>query len=223
MKSQKRKVPDKKEAKHKAPQAKETTQESQPIDPVLMGKYHEETAPAWQATKVAYPLRFDSPQAWNEWKAAVTHQYNVWKKYKPLFFPQKLRSEEEAKYSCDFYRDIELLRGGDATQKEVAIAFLEADPWFPGSGYDKVRLVRYIKPQMLSSSDVSRLQNVVLSMVEQRNGTDFSAFWRLAKKVDDPYLREQLTRQMNSDNADVRRRARWVLEALAQKDSLKKT
>ena len=127
-----------------------------------------------------------------------------------------------AAYPGAFWEDVQKLRAGDASGLESVIRFLEADPFFFGTGYEKVYLSRYIKPPMLTPSDIARLQNVVLHMVETRHGSDFGAYKRLAKKVDDAFLREQLTRRLSSGDADTQRRARWVLEALAQKDSMER-
>jgi len=146
----------------------------------------------------------------------------VYQKYADLYFRPKPLSEAEAQYNWDFWRDVELLRGGDNTKLEAAIAFLEADPWFHGSGYAKVKMVRYIKPSMLTPGDIARLQNVVLDMVERRNGQEFRAYCRLARKVESPALREQLTRRLAHENPNVRRRARWILEALGQNQAKEK-
>ena len=127
---------------------------------------------------------------------------------------------QEAAYPAGFWESYQKLRAGDAAGLEAAAAFLEADPWFPNSGYVKVKLIRHIKPPMLTSEDVTRLQNVVLEMVERRNGQEFRAYCKLARKVDGPRLRAQLAQRVNEGGFDVRRRARWVLEALAQKDSM---
>ena len=119
-----------------------------------------------------------------------------------------------------FWEEYQRLRAGDPAGLEVAVAFLEADPWFQGSGYVKVKLVRHIKQSMLTPGDVTRLQNVVLNMVERRNGQEFHDYCRLARKVASPRLREQLARRLTHDDPDIRRRTRWVLEALAQKDKM---
>ena len=126
----------------------------------------------------------------------------------------------EAAYPAGFWASYERLYTGDAAGLEAAVTFLEADPWFHGSGYVKVKLTRHIKPPMLTPSSVTRLQSVVLEMVERRNGQEFRAYCKLARKVDGPELREGLTRRLDNDDADIRRRARWVMEALAQKDSM---
>ena len=102
---------------------------------------------------------------------------------------------------------------------------LEADPFFFRTGYEKAMLIRAIKPSMLTPSDIRRLQNVVLSLVDRRDERDFRAFCRLARKVDGPELREGLAQRMTSSDPplidlDVRRRARWVLESLARKDQM---
>ena len=228
MRPQKRKTPGRKETKHKAAQVKETVPQNQPLDPVLMGEYHRETTQAWRSSQAAYSLRLETPQAWEAWKTAVSHHYDIYKKYAYLFAPTEPLSEDAARYrwdfrrGWDFRRDVELLRGGDHTKMEMAIAFLEADPWFQGSGYDKVRLIRYIKPAMLKPGHIKRLQGVVVSLVDRRDDRDFRAFCKLARKVDGPALREQLTQRLTSGDPDIRRRARWVLEALAQKNRMEK-
>ena len=214
-----RKVPEKKQARHPAARAEAASGPEQQFDPVRYEQYRQEVYQTWQAVKTAYPLRLDTPQAWEEWKAAVGQRYAVYQKYADLYFRPQPLSPEAAQYSWDFWRDIELLRGGDHSQADSAIAFLEADPWFHGSGYAKVKMIRYLKPTLLPQSDITRMQAVVVAMVERRNGQDFRAFCRLARKVDAPALREQLTARLTAGDEGIRRRARWVLEALAQKDS----
>ena len=126
----------------------------------------------------------------------------------------------EAAYPAGFWKDYEQLRAGDAAGLESVVRFLEADPYFFRSGYVKVMLIRAIKPPLLKPGDIARLQSVVLSLVDCRDDRDFRAFCRLAKKVDDADFREQLTRRADESDFNVRRRARWVLEALAQKDAM---
>lgn len=128
----------------------------------------------------------------------------------------------EAAYPSGFWEDYQKLCAGDAAGLEATVTFLEADPWFPNSGYVKVKLIRHIKPSMLPPEYSTRLQNVVLEMVERRNGQEFRAYCKLACKVDDAGFREQLRQRADEGNFDVRRRACWVLEALAQKDRMEK-
>ncbi len=119
-------------------------------------------------------------------------------------------------YLPTFEEDVVRLRAGDAAGMEGAVAFLEADPLFYRTGYIKSKLIRYIKRPMLTPEYRRRLQQVVLAVVDKRDDRDFRAYCRLARKVDAPALREQLTRRLAHDDPSVRRRARWVLEALGQ-------
>ena len=211
-----RKTPERKKPGRRAARAEEAPPVPT-LDPVQLDQFRRELKQAWQAVTATYPLRLDTPQAWEEWKAAVHQQWELRHgKYAELYFRPQPLSEEAARYTWDFWRDVELLRGGDHTKLEAVVSFLEADPWFHGSGYAKVKMVRYIKLPMLTPDFTERLQNVVLAMVERRNGQEFRAFCRLACKVDAPALREQLTRRLTDGDPDTRRRARWVLEALGQ-------
>ena len=121
-----------------------------------------------------------------------------------------------AAYPPTFNQDLVRLEEGDASGLESIVAFLEADPIFYGTGYLKEGLSRLLRDVELPSNYVSRLQAVVLSVVDRRDGREFRAYCRLARKVDSPELREQLTRRLTQDDPNVRRRARWVLEALEQ-------
>ena len=221
-KTPERKTIERKAAKHRATPVQETA-DQRLLDLERMEQYRQEIGQTWQAITVSYPLRQTTPQAWKDWQEAVCRHYEVYKKYAALYFRPKPLSDEAARYNWDFWRDIELLRGGDASKLESAMAFLESDPWFHGSGYAKVKMIRHIKPAMLTPSYTLRLQQVVLDMVERRNGQDFRAYCRLARKVDAPELREQLTRRLTHSAPNVRRRAKWVLEALEQNQPQEKS
>ncbi len=119
-------------------------------------------------------------------------------------------------YPPNFTETLKRLRQNDSSALKDVIAFLEADPMFYATGYLKEDLARWIKPEMLTPQDASRLRRVVLSIVDRRNHRDFRAFCRLARKVDAPELRDALTHRVTHGTFDVRRRARWVLEALEQ-------
>ncbi len=124
-----------------------------------------------------------------------------------------------AVYPPGFWEDIARLHTGDSSGLESAVAFLEANPYFHRSGYTKEKVIRALKSPLLTPEYSKRLGCAVLTIVDTRDGEHFRAFCRLARKVDAPALREQLTARLTSGDAGIRRRARWVLEALAQKDS----
>lgn len=213
-----RKTPGAKEAKRPAAHAEAARQRREPT-PEMLAQYGREIDPATDAVTAAYPHRRDTPKAWEEWKTAVHREYAVLTKYQMMWSHGELVSEEEARYGWDFRRDIELLQGGDYAQVDVAVAFLETNPYFFRSGYTKDKLIRFLKPPMLTPKYARRLGQAILTVVDARDDRDFRAFCRLARKVDAPALREQLTARLTSGDAGIRRRARWVLEALAQKDS----
>ncbi len=168
-----------------------------------------QVAEAQQWNTLASQMRFRppaDPQTWDVHKATAER---LWKAL-------------DAAYPEGFWEDCKKLKAGDAAGLETAIRFLEADPYFFRSGYIKAWLIRGIKPSMLTPAYRKRLQQVVLSLIDRRDDRDFRAFCKLACKVDAPELREQLTQRLTHNDPNVRRRARWVLEALAQKDSMEK-
>lgn len=145
----------------------------------------------------------------------------------------------EMAYPPGFWEDYERLRSGDPAGMGSAVSFLEADPWFDQSGYVKEKIIRSLKPAMMTLEYSARLRAVILRIVDQRDGREFRAYCRLARKVDSPELREQLRQRltrawpsarsltddlpalmlMARQDRAIRRRARWVLEALGEKSS----
>ncbi len=136
----------------------------------------------------------------------------------------EIRERYWASISCayprSFSRSQDQLRASDPAGLEDAVGFLEADPIFDGTGWRKEYLVRLIRDVEVTADYILRLQAVILGVVDQRDGREFRAYCRLACKVDAPELREQLSQRLLRNDPAVRRRARWVLEALAQKDSM---
>ena len=104
---------------------------------------------------------------------------------------------------------------GDARAIEKAIAFLEVDPYFFRSGYIKEEIIRRLKGFALSDIQKRRLSRVIVRLVETRDGREFRRYCQLARRLEDPELEAALRERVASADRDVRRRARWVLEALA--------
>jgi hypothetical protein len=106
------------------------------------------------------------------------------------------------------------LANGQARAIETAIAFLEADPWFFRSGYEKQNLIRHLKrSRQLTAAQRERLAHVVLAAIDGRDRTEFRHFGRLACGIWSDFLDEQVAVRMQSDDAGIRRRATWVAEA----------
>jgi hypothetical protein len=106
------------------------------------------------------------------------------------------------------------LRNGDPAGVTVAIEFLEADPIVFRSGYLKGDLVTYLKRVPLSEPQRERLRGVVLQLVASRDGREFRRYCQLARRLDGPEFRAKLEELAASSDADVGRRAGWVLKAL---------
>jgi hypothetical protein len=122
------------------------------------------------------------------------------------------RARQEA-YPPSFQEDWWRLKQGDPAGLETAISFLEADPWFFGSGYAKAELIRLINKCELSDVYRRRLQNVVLAVLETHDRREFRSYCRLAKKVYSERFRAELLTLLNHTSSNVRRRAQWVLDA----------
>lgn len=125
-------------------------------------------------------------------------------------------------FPASFRDSVSRLQAGDTSSLEDVAAYLEADPIYEGAGFLKEYLIRLLRGVSVPEEYIPRLQAVVLTVVDRRHWRDFRDFCRLAKIADGPVLREQLTQRLESNDADVERRARWVLDALAQKDSMER-
>lgn len=120
----------------------------------------------------------------------------------------------EVAYPPVFWDDVDRLRADDWSGLESAVRFLEADPYFFRSGYVKARLITLVNRAPLSKSEVDRLRAVVLAAVDGRDREEFRRFCRLAVRVDGEPLRSGLRSRAAAGESGVRRRARWVLDAL---------
>lgn len=100
---------------------------------------------------------------------------------------------------------------------ESAIKYLEADPWLFGSGYLKADLLKILTQFELKRSQIARLQKVALAAVANRDRREFRWYCRLADKVQSQELKDALQQRLHSADANVRRRARWMLDWIEKK------
>lgn len=119
-------------------------------------------------------------------------------------------------YPLDFWSDLQELRNGNVGPIETAITFLEADTMCFRSGYVKDHVLRAIKRLPLSSSQVNRLRAIVLHVASRRDGQEFRQYCHLARRLDGQDFRKALGDLKSTGNADIARRAAWVLAALDQ-------
>jgi len=59
------------------------------------------------------------------------------------------------------HREFELLRVGDITAIEMAIQFLEANPWYFRSGYHKADILKMLRKHLLSDDQSARMRNLI--------------------------------------------------------------
>ncbi|MCB0993721.1 MAG: hypothetical protein KDB21_01425 [Acidimicrobiales bacterium] len=83
------------------------------------------------------------------------------------------------------------LKVGEA-DPEFAIVFLEADLWSNGSGYEKQRVMRYVRRATLTPEQRGRLQDVVLAVTAIGPRREFAETRLVAKRIWDGDLERRL-------------------------------
>ncbi len=100
----------------------------------------------------------------------------------------------------------------DGEWRENAVTFLEVNPRYFRSGYDKAQLLRYLKRADLSPKHKQRLKTVLLDVVGRPSGVEFRQYCQFASRLASKELSSALTKLVKSDDEGVRRRASWMLE-----------
>ncbi len=100
----------------------------------------------------------------------------------------------------------------DGEWRENAVTYLEADPCYFRSGYDKAQLLRRLKRADLSAKHKQRLVVVLMDVVGRPSGVEFRQYCQLAPRLASKELTSALTKLVKSADDDVRRRASWMLE-----------
>ena len=113
-----------------------------------------------------------------------------------MIWPDKLKEIEEV----------------DGEWRESAITFLEVNPRYFRSGYDKAQLLRYLKRADLSLKHKQRLLAVLLDVVGRPSGVEFRQYCQLAPRLASKELASALLKLVKSVDEGVRRRASWMLE-----------
>ena len=119
-----------------------------------------------------------------------------------------------AAYHPDFWIVLEKLKANEVADIDVAIDFLEADPLYFRSGYLKGRLARLLRPSQLSETQARRLNRVILNIVQRRNTYEFREFCRLAYRLCNSCLCDELNNLARSSNLAEARRAKWMLMSI---------
>jgi hypothetical protein len=113
-----------------------------------------------------------------------------------MIWPDKLKEIEEV----------------DGEWRENAVTFLEVNPRYFRSGYDKAQLLRYLKRADLNLKHQQRLLAVLLEVVGRPSGVEFRQYCQLAARFASKELASALSKLVKSEDEGVRRRASWMLE-----------
>jgi len=136
-------------------------------------------------------------QAWEKAAQDFHHHYNR------LAFPGGLKEA------------LNLLKQNDPATIEVAIVYLEADPYFHRSGYIKQQIARLLKQSILSEQNILQIQAVLLQFIQQGRGRQEHEYNRLAKKIKTPAFIESLQEIVRTTKeAGTSRRAKNMLAIL---------
>jgi hypothetical protein len=111
-------------------------------------------------------------------------------------------------------REFELLRISDVTAIEMAIRFLEANPWYFRSGYHKADILKMLREHPLSDDQCARMRKVIVERVRDRPVREKRAYARFAPKVSTPQFEAEITNIAENANHHAARHAQWVLDCL---------
>ena len=111
-------------------------------------------------------------------------------------------------------KELDLLRAGDEQAIEMAVRFLEADPFFFRSGYIKAELLRAMRRVQLSDNQKERLRSVIVERIRSGGRREFREYCRLARSLVNSEFRQMVKKEMASTDHSVSRRARWIEQAL---------
>jgi len=158
-------------------------------------KLHDKVHETWRH-------RGESPQRKASWQEAARRFHAA---YDELAFPGGLT------------RHFELLKADDPTAIEMSVRFLEANPWYFGSGYHKATFLEYLRKHPLTDDLCARLRKVIIERIHDRHSTrEFRHYARLALCISTPEFESELVAISINVYSDAARHARWVLEYLKQ-------
>lgn len=149
----------------------------------------------------AFERRNQGPSKMAVWKEAALAFHAA---YDKLAFPGGLSKE------------FQLLQIGDPDAIEMAVRYLEANPWYFRSGYYKVDLLKLLGKHPLSDQQRSRLRTVILERVRGRPVREMRAYGRLAPKVATIEFEAELKAIAENSNRHAARHAKLILEYLGK-------
>ncbi len=106
------------------------------------------------------------------------------------------------------------LKNSDPEAVELALQFLQADPYFFGSGYIKENILRQFKRFPLTKDQHLRLAALIVRSIDGGGRREFRGYSRLARKIHPESLLEAVNTRLPSSNPEVVLRAKAVLHVL---------
>jgi hypothetical protein len=106
------------------------------------------------------------------------------------------------------------LKEHDVTIIDDIISFLREDPHYFRSGYHKEEMLRRLKSFDLTASQKNSLASLIIRSIENGPRRVFSAYARLAAKMNIPTIEESILQFGKSENAEVKRRLQHILNIL---------
>lgn len=112
---------------------------------------------------------------------------------------------------------LKLLKEHDPAAIEKAIEFLDADPYFHGSGYIKIDLLKLLKNVVLNKKQIIQLQDILIRVITKPSRQEYRDYCRLARKIFDAAFYDQVQEiiQQSNDSQAVSR-AQLMLNAIEQ-------
>jgi hypothetical protein len=143
--------------------------------------------------------RNESPSTRDAWQKACATFHSS---YDQLAFPGGLA------------REFTQLDQQDPNAIEMALRFLEANPWYFRSGYLKEELLARFKKLPLTHDQIARLRKVILERIQGRPVREMRAYTRLAPRVTNPEFEAELRRIAEGGNRIAARYAQWAIQCL---------
>ncbi|HLJ91293.1 MAG TPA: hypothetical protein VKZ53_31130 [Candidatus Angelobacter sp.] len=157
--------------------------------------------------KYAWARRHESDEKWQAWHESCRLYYES---YDALAFPGGLE------------RALSLLRKGDPTGIEMAVRYLEDDPWYYRSGYLKGEMIQRLRQFPLGKDQRLRLQKVVITRIQDhRTPREFRWYCRLAAHLADKDFEQEIAVLTESRYHNHALHARWVLARIKQAFQMK--
>ena len=154
--------------------------------------------------KAALPERSKSPQGLKAWQDACVAWHNH-TSILATFWQKEYLSAVES---------------GDPESVDLAISFVEVNPYYFRSGYMKDRLFRRLRRSKLSEDQRQRLLSAITEAIHSHQGDGWNHFIALAAAFADARFVEFVSKVTTGKDPKVARRAKLLLAGLGKNMSV---